>query len=415
MRSVTALLALILLAGCGPGPKLEEAWHVNATIERSIAVLRANRGSLCGTPALWARNEIIALGKAAVPRLIADVETPSFADVRTELTECLRAITCGAGPSSAAFSLDEFKVWWDEHGSESRDEWVLARMEASGMFALNGSSCELELTDPSVVARLESWLSSSRRELRQYARSVLWTRLRSPAVLVQARANLSKGDLETRNDVLNDIDSLHLVDLVPELLEVLRSDPALAESAARTAAHLQVQEAVPLIAAAESTSSGLTRCRLLRCLQELSPDAAEPRLRTLLASPLADERECAFDDLFGSSAPWAHAAMIAALDDPSPRVVSKAAAAVTAAKDMDEATRLAAASKLLELAVPTDSALDGMPAFFVDAALWTLALRSGWPPEEAPHSDRFTEANLASLRDWWTSRLARSPGSPPGP
>lgn len=415
-RLRAGLLAALVVGLAGllwlRAPRSAGRRHAATVIDAAIDVIRRERGSGCGTPALEARHSIVRLGAAAVPALVSRVESERFADVHAELGDCVEAITCRPrAPSwveAQPFDVEAFKAWWREHGDESRDEWILATWERDDGW---GSSCELELSDPRIVRRLEGLLASGTRRQSRGAMRVLWTRLRSPAVLAHARTTMATGDRDARWEMLGDIGDLKLAEMAPEILAALRTESDVTEAAAHVASRLGIREAVPLILEREREADDLLRCGLLGNLLALSAPDLEPRVRGALRARDETHRACVVQILLGSREPWAHALLMSALDDPSPRVVSVAASALGSLQGLDEAQCRESARKLLPRARPAAQWIVTDPAPFIDDALWRLAVASGAPADLVPPQGRFTEAHVAALRDWWSAYL-REPAAP---
>ena len=412
MTRMAATIALVMSACRAPGPHAPldvSSPEAVAVVDRGIAIWRGNRGSGCGTPGLGALHLIEKLGDAAVPVLFERAQSDAHADVRGELLQALAATTCCPGRVPGEHTLPEVRSWWTEHASERREERALAAWEACGDEFICGTQCEVDTFDAPVVARLESWLSSDSPRLRRMARYLLWTELRSPEVLTWARETLARGDLEERNEALQEIASLRIAELEPELLRALDKDRPLAETAASVAATMRWQRAAPLIATLADDSVGIERGRLLRSLWLLDSSLALPRLEALARSPRPDERTAAYKALWEASEPQAHAILLRGLKDPAEDALQAAVSALSSAREIREETRLLAARTVLPRAAPATESRAGDATWAIDDLLWRLALQSGWPPETAPRVERFSEENLRALVAWWEARLAARP------
>ena len=409
MRSMAATLALAMSACSAPAPDAAPPAsppEAVAIVDRSIATWRSNRGSGCGTPDLGALHAIDVAGDAAIPVLFERARSEAHADVRVELVQALATTTCCPGRVPGELGLDEVQAWWDAHGSEPRDMRALDAREACGDEWICGTTCEIATSEARVVARLESWLSSDSQQLRREARWHLWKELRSPRVLAWARRALSGGDLEERNEALQEIASLRIAELEPEVLRALRQDRPLATTAAQVAAEMRFQRAAPLVATLLDDSVGLERARLLRSLFVLDSGLALPRIEALARSRRAGERQAAHEALWEASEPAAHAILLRGLEDPDEEALRAAVSSLSSAHELPDESRLLAAGMVLPRAAPVAESCAGDATWPIDDLLWRFALQSGWPPESAPRVDRFSEENLRALVAWWQARLA---------
>lgn len=215
---------------------------------------------------------------------------------------------------------------------------------------------------------------------------------RDPRVLELLRKLIASPSGEISTRAVRALGRLRDLEILPELCEALRFEPALWPAAITALGDLGHPDAVPalteLLGALKRESKTALRSEIILALQKIGDPAAVPALAAALADASPIVRERAADALGRIGGPEGVAALVQALQDGEKQVAAKGAAALGAIRDPSSAEPLARslAHGYLELRVASARALGQIGGEVAVAALCRAL--------EAPEERVYREAVL---------------------